>query len=288
MRDPTQNPEGLWSALSEAELAALAALRGQLEPFNDPVRDCYEAGVQSQCLPGGRRSTNDLRVAALYLKRVLMDLRATWLLCMQGYTSQAASVAASLLENALASEVVSGDPDAAEQCMQDPTGGLPWSVRDMTRLRVSKRESAAELAGKPFTEEERVPAGEVTYFTYRWLCKMKHPTTPSLVHEASGTRLDAGTFVVMAFPNVHENDLTLKGLILTNAILEAKASIRAFSEAHDPDRDSSVHRDFAHRMERITPRLARAFHNVCSEPPPFLLDQRNYAVRALKDSFEEA
>lgn len=94
--------------------------------------------------------------------------------------------------------------------------------------------------------------------------------------------------MVMALPNVHENDLSLKGLILTNAILEGKAAVHAFSEAHDPDRDSLAYRDFAHRMERITPRLARAFHNVCADPPPFLLDQRNYAVRALMNPFEGA
>lgn len=157
----------------------------------------------------------------------------------------------------------------------------------MTKLCVSRREAAAELAGTPFTEKERSSAGEITYFTYRWLCKIKHPTTPSLIHEASGSRLDAGTFVVMALPNVHENDLTLKGLILTNATLEAKASIRTFSEAHEPDRDSPAYRSFASRMDGITPRLSGAFHSVCSEPPPFLLDQRDYAVRALKDSFEE-
>jgi len=288
MRDPTQSPEGLWEALGEAESAASALLLGRLKPFREPVRDCYEAGVQSQCLlPCARRSTTDLRVAALYLKRVLMDLRATWLLCIRGYTSQAAAVAASLFENALASEIVSGDPEKAAQCLEEPTGGLPWSVREMTNLRVPRREAAAQLRGQTFTDTERLSAGDITYYTYRWLCKMKHPTTPSLVHDASGTKLGDRTFVVMALPNVHEDDLTLKGLILTDVVLEAKSSVHAFAEAHEPDRASPAHRDFAERMEGITPQLSRAFHDVCSDPAPFLLDQHSYAIRALRDPFQD-
>jgi hypothetical protein len=285
MTDPTQNPEGLWSALEAAELSALQLVTGQLKPFRSPVCDCYEAGVQSQCLPGERRSAPDLRVAALYLKRVLMDLRATWLLCLRGYTAQAASVAASLYENALATEVIAGTAALASRCVEEQGKGLPWSVLRLTELRVAKREALAKQRGETYTDEQRLSAGEITYFGYRWLCKMKHPTIPALLHEASGTKVDARTFVIMALPSANEADLILKGLILTGAVLEAKAAICAFADGGAPDTSSAAYTSFADRIGRVTPQLSLAFHEVCTEPPPFLLEQHGYTIRALKDPF---
>lgn len=285
MRDPTQNPEGLWNALEPAELCVLRDVAAQLKPFSKPLCDCYEAGVQSQFLPCRRRSSADLRVAALYLKRVLMDLRATWLLCIRGYTSQAASLAASLYENALAVEVIAGDPARARQCVGKPGGDLPWTIRKLTQLRVAKREILAKSRGDTLTDDERLSAGEITYFTYRWLCKMKHPTVPALLHEASGTKVDDSTFVVMALPNAHEDDRTLKGLILTHVALEAKAAIQAFADAGEPTKSSPEYLDYAPRIAGVTPNLSLAFHEVCTGAPPFLLDQRGYTIRALGSPF---
>ena len=285
MKDPTQNPEGLWMALEPAELSAQLTVSGQLKPFARPVCDCYEAGVQSQCLPCKRHSAPDLRAAALYLKRVLMDLRATWLLCLRGYTAQAASVAASLYENALTAEVIAGDTTLASRCMEKRGEGLPWSVRRLTELRVAKREALAKQRGETYTDEQRLSAGEITYFSYRWLCKMKHPTIPALLHEASGTKVDSRTFVIMALPNANEADRTLKGLILTHVVLEAKAAIHAFADAGVPVMSSPAYLNFAERMARVTPQLSLAFHEVCTEPPPFLLEQHGYTIRALRDPF---
>ena len=171
-------------------------------------------------------------------------------------------------------------------CMEKQAEGLPWSVRRLTELRVAKRDAAAGQRGETYTDEKHRSAGEVTYFNYQWLCKMKHPTIPALLHEASGTRVDKGTFVVMALPNVHKADRTLKGLILTHVVLEAKAAVCAFADAAAPGTASTAYLDFAGRIAQVTPQLSLAFHEVCAEPPPFLLEQHGHAIRSLKDPFE--
>jgi len=58
------------------EMAAIAKLKADLEPFHPPFRDCYEAGVQASTLPAERHRAADMRLAALFLKRALNDLRS--------------------------------------------------------------------------------------------------------------------------------------------------------------------------------------------------------------------
>ena len=91
--------DGAWLRLDELEIRAKEKISLQLKAFEDPFRDTYEAGVILPVLRTKGNPKLDLRCAALFYKRVLNDLRATWVLLRTGYTSQSAAVAASLYEN---------------------------------------------------------------------------------------------------------------------------------------------------------------------------------------------
>jgi hypothetical protein len=88
--------------LNQLEEAAKTTVTKQLHAFESPFRDAYEAGVIIPVLRNEGTATIDVRPAALFFKRALNDLRGVWLLLTTGYRSQAASVAASLFESALA------------------------------------------------------------------------------------------------------------------------------------------------------------------------------------------
>ena len=94
--------DGAWARLNQLEETAETTITKQLHAFEAPFRDAYEAGVIVPVLRNKGRATIDVRPATLFFKRALNDLRGVWLLLTAGYTSQAASVAASLFESALA------------------------------------------------------------------------------------------------------------------------------------------------------------------------------------------
>jgi hypothetical protein len=80
-----RNSHGIWDALSPLELASSPKIAEMLKPFEKPITDCYECGVEVPTLPCKREATKDIGVAALFLKRALNDLRATWNLLLLGY-----------------------------------------------------------------------------------------------------------------------------------------------------------------------------------------------------------
>lgn len=87
---------GLWEETFKAEITASLILKDALKPFIEPVSDVYECGIEVVTLPSGIHNHIHLKMAALFLKRALSDLRGVWHLLSTGYTSQAGSLAAAL------------------------------------------------------------------------------------------------------------------------------------------------------------------------------------------------
>ncbi len=120
-----KDSHGLWNALSALEIASTSQVAKMLKPFSLPVTDCYECGVEALTLSCKHENTKDMRVAGLFLKRLLNDLRAVWNLLLLGYTSQAGSVAAAAFENALITSCVAGNIRRAEKFWNCKSGGSP-------------------------------------------------------------------------------------------------------------------------------------------------------------------
>ena len=215
--------DGAWLRLDDLEDAAAAKLSEQLRSFEAPFRDTYEAGVIAPILRAEALTKTDVRCAALHFKRVLNDLRSVWLLLRCGYTSQAASIAASLYENALGTVCLTISPRNVETYLASDTGELPWSPMAMAKMVVEHEEHAPGTTD--FENQWRA-----LYAHYVWLCQTKHPTMPSVVHDTSASAVREG-YVVMALPNVRPKDMPLKAQIAIISLHRTHESIDALANA---------------------------------------------------------
>ncbi|MEY2479170.1 MAG: hypothetical protein QOI04_97 [Verrucomicrobiota bacterium] len=231
-----------WNRLDDIEDTARAKLSQQLVAFEGPFRDTYEAGVIAPVLRAEAFTTADVRCAALHFKRVLNDLRSVWLLLASGYTSQAASVAASLYENALGTVCLTISPRNVETYLASESGELPWAPIKMAKMVVEHEGHAPGT--KDFENQWRA-----LYAHYVWLCQTKHPTMPSAVHDSSASAVRDG-YVVMALPNVHAQDLPLKAQIAIISLHRTHESIQAFLTAFGFKEEPPNTYRFAERFSR--------------------------------------
>ncbi len=264
-----KGPEGLWLACDQMEAAARVALKTQLSQFEPAIRDCYEAGVQVPTLASKRYGQPDVLFSALFLKKALNDLRSVWTLVCIGYTSQAAAVAATLYENALVASCVAGDPICAERLQKQKTGDLPWSAQGLAKLLAKRWQEEAQKAKRVFKNEDFELAWREVYSAYKWLCKIKHPTYKSALHDSMAASVRAGEYVVMAAPDLREVDLPVKAVILTIAISRVREAIRCFSAGVESDESGADFNSFKVRMENILTVTCNAHAAFNDRPLPF-------------------
>lgn len=165
MAGPGEKNERKWQALEGMERLAEPSISQRLRSAAEAVEFCYELGVDVGLLLARRQEQGqETRLSGLLLRRILTDLRAVWILCVKGYTSQAGVLCTSLFENALAAELVANSRELAEEVIRAPGGELPWSVKELVR-RVAEHEAGAsgvEGQASPIESES-----EYMYFTYR-------------------------------------------------------------------------------------------------------------------------
>lgn len=251
----TENSHGLWRALSPLELVSSPKIAEMLKPFRQPITDCYECGVEVPTLPCKREATKDIGVAALFLKRTLNDLRAIWNLLLLGYTSQAGSVAAATFENALAISCIAGNINRTEQFLKSASE-LPWSVADLCRMYASQTKRGENY-------------WEVLYSQYKWLCKVKHPTIPSALHDAFSVSLTESEYIVMGAPDTREEDLPNKAFILSVTILKVTEAIESFALARRLDFEKRNVVSWQNRLASIVTNLDTAVDPLVKMPLPF-------------------
>ena len=216
--------DGAWARLNQLEEAAGTTIARQLHAFEAPFRDAYEAGVIVPVLRSKGRATIDVRPAALFFKRALNDLRGVWLLLRAGYTSQAASVAASLYESALATTCLLQSNDNIADFHSDPYGEIPWSITNMAKMVVQGE-------GKKPQSKEFENSWRALYAHYSWLCQVKHSSRSSVIHDTTASTLAEKRYVVMALPNVREEDVPVKSMVAIISLQRTLGCIEAFAHA---------------------------------------------------------
>lgn len=216
--------DGAWERLDALEVAAEEKVSKQLHEFAAPFGDAYEAGVIVPVLRSKGLATIDVRTAALFFKRVLNDLRGVWLLLRIGYTSQAASVAASLYESALATTCLLQSNDNITNFHADPHGEIPWSITDMAKMVVRGE-------GKKPQSKEFENSWRALYAHYCWLCQIKHSSRESVIHDTSASSLAEKGYVVMALPNVRSEDVSVKSMVAIISLHRTLDCIEAFAQA---------------------------------------------------------
>lgn len=272
-----EKPEGLWLACLSMEAAAKRITTRQLESYEKPLRKCYESGVQVPTLPSKRHGTPDIMLAALFLKKSLNDLRSTWVLLQHGYTSQAASVAASLFENALTVTCLAGNDSNTKKVQNSKSGDLPWSAQLLAKILAQQWKEEARITNSKFDEIDYESAWREIYSGYKWLCKIKHPTVMSAVHDASSTSLRSDEYVVMAAPDIRPEDIAVKATILTIAINRVYGAIRSFSLALECDTTTPEYNIFVEQMKDVTTGVQAAYKKLTTQELPFDIRESNLA-----------
>jgi hypothetical protein len=282
MGSKTEQTKSSWAALEAAEQVAFASILQQLSSATEAVKLCYELGVDVGFLLAevGEQSQHTV-LSGLLLKRILTDLRTIWLLCVKGYTSQAGVLCASLYENALTTEVVAGSDERTTKVMLAPGGGQPWSVKTLAELAARRMvEAPHKEEGGKSVEEER----DFIYFSYRWLCKLKHPTIPSLLYEAGATQTGVHRFAVAAMPDVAQRDACNKGMILCSAISRTCYAIEAILDACQPNESAVTGAaDLEARTSALREQLGECLDEYTKGSPAFLLDPSTHDVKAYGD-----
>jgi hypothetical protein len=272
-----KDSRGLWLALSALELNESHKIAEMLKPFHRPVEDCYECGVEVPTLSGKREKEIDISVTAIFLKRLLNDLRATWNLLLLGYTSQAGSVAAAAFENAMIINCLACNIEKTEKILASKSGEPPWSVKDMCTFYTRHLNEEAKKSGKISDEVKDEAYREVLYSQYKWLCKIKHPTIPSVLHDAFSVSLTGDEYIIMAAPDVREEDLPSKAFIITVTVLRVKEAIDSFALARELNYENTSVTLWKGRLDSIIPNLDKAVTPVMKMPLPF--NYRGYMLK---------
>jgi hypothetical protein len=262
--------DGSWERLDGLEDHAKVNIASQLLAFEKSFRLTYEAGVIIPVLRANGKAILDVRCGALFFKRVLNDLRAVRVLLHCGYTSQAAAVAASLYENALAAVCLLSSPANSDILMKSQSGELPWKIIEMAKMVVGYEGKAP--GSKEFENQWRA-----LYAQYAWLCQCKHPTMQTVIHDNTATALPKG-YVIMALPNTRDQDLPYKAMIAINSLVRAHETIQAFSSALGYRDSLPLDYQFSERFTRAKESAWDAFSPFLKAQNPISIE-RNWFVK---------
>ena len=264
-----QSLHGHWQTLADKEFYAEGTLERDLNEFAPAFSACVDAGVEVTFLGRTNRGTQRLKISAMFLKRMLNDLRSVWLMLCRGYTSQGASIAASLFENALAIQFICENENRAIQFKQDKSGELTklWPVAEMCRHAVMAEDGTS-------TPDKN--AWKNLYVQYVWLCQIKHPTLRQVFHDTGATALPSGEYAVIPLPDVREADLDVKRLICIKSLRNALSAINAFARASGVKVETDLEKAFAEKTKAVHDILVSRLKSQTGLKIPFTVENSGW------------
>jgi hypothetical protein len=217
----TKKTSNTWDDLYQLENKASFKLRKALSPFYESVKNCYELGVELPTLIPEEQQWLDISFSYLYLKRSLTDLREIWKLLLQGYTSQAATLAASAYEHALITACMAGSREMSEKLDNMDSLEFPWRVAELCQRLARQTHEEFTSQGTKVSEEKYEMWWRAVYGYYKWLCKIKHPTLTSVAYDSvqnQTLKVDWAQSLVKITPNFSEDDFPNKCFIIFVAV----------------------------------------------------------------------
>jgi len=243
--------ESIWAQLPDLEAMSQATVDAGLRGWEKLVIACLEAGMLAPMVPTSKPMDMRLVTAAPFLKCALDDLRATWLLIHRGYTAQAASVAASLFENALVAAVIAGSTDLANQAKKSKDGEIPWGAKELCQLDVKREMAISKVNGKPYTQKMYEDGWTISYFHYKWLCQVKHPTWQAAIHALKSTLVNEKEFAVRPGPNNLDDDLQVKARVIAIALIKTLQAIKSFFLTLNGHEGSAEYSTFEDKVNQV-------------------------------------
>jgi hypothetical protein len=274
--DKPLDTEGYWKILGEMENTAKTHFGEELSRYERAFCLCSEAGVQAPRLERKEHNTPPLKLSALFLKRLLNDLRCIWLLINSGYTSQAASIAASLFEISLVIKLIGNNGERAKKfdgCSLEDE--LPWTIKGMCQ------EAAKDTLAGGETTLSYDEIWKLDYSQYRWLCEIKHTTLRVALHDAGATAFGEG-FGVMAAPDGRKEYLGMKKLICVIVLIATRCAINAFVNGAGVKSESEDKKRFEAKMKELNDFLDAEVVDKASLSIPFGLQDTKWGKANLR------
>lgn len=251
MATKIETVESTWAQLPDLEAMSQATVDASLKGWEELVIACLEAGMLAPMVPTSKPMDTRLVTAAPFLKCALDDLRATWILIHRGYTAQAASVAASLFENALVAAVIAGSTDLANQAKKSKDGEIPWGAKELCQLDAKREMAISKVNGKPYTQKMYEDDWTISYFHYKWLCQVKHPTWQAATHALKSTLVNEKEFAVRPGPNNLDDDLQVKARVIAVALIKSLQAIKSFFLTLDGHEGSAEYSTFEDKVNQV-------------------------------------
>lgn len=269
--------EKFWTSLPRIELNAKMKLTPVLAPWEKVVKNVYLCGVEAPFIAYKDKETEESkRYPFIYLNRALNDLRVVWLLLNYGYTSQAASIGASLIETSLTISALLQDETAFQRIKRSKPGESPFNARELAQIwaRGSSTKRKGPHASK-LKKAEYEAGWRGVYGGYKYLCGIKHGTLSSLFHDALGTNV-GGACAVMASPDLRDEDARTKITICSQVLLLLHGAIEILVFSNAVDKNSSEFKDFQTRTKAFHDQMANAFKETARfDDGPLAVDTSN-------------
>jgi hypothetical protein len=119
-------------------------------------------------------------------------------------------------------------------------------------------------------------AWRALYAHYVWLCQIKHSTPDSVIHDTRASSLGDKGYVVMAFANVGEDDVSTKAMVAIISISRTLECTEAFTKAlgfaEPPDSFG-----FAEKFSRAEETAWKAFESLGNSKSPISLSRTRFA-----------
>ncbi len=207
--------------LEALETAALPELSKVLQPLLDSTAWILNHSPWVVEISKNRIQTVSMLVQHMLLKRALTSLRATSLLLVRGYTSEAAAIASSLFETRLYSNYILDDDSLAERFTKHSNSQeFVWRPNQMIRAEAEQNLRRANKQGNSSVLKKEI---DLIGASYLFLCSLKHGNPIPLRHvvggrdDIVGPAFTDGGFPLMALPDTRPEDIIVKAVILTAA-----------------------------------------------------------------------
>jgi hypothetical protein len=274
--------ESLWPILDDVERLVRDEVRADVQEWEKVVRACIEAGTLAPMVPSKNHGRLQFIAAGPFLKRALNDLRCVWILIERGYSTQAASVAASLYENALTAAILASDEKLAIEARKTKYAEIPWTPKQLAQLNARREIAFQEKTGKRSTNKEYEDAWTISYFNYKWLCQIKHPTWQAVHHDVRGALVTENEYAIRPGPNNVKEDMQLKARILGVSVTQVFVASRSFVLALECDESTPEYESFEKKVNFVWAGVRDLMKKEYGKPSPISLLDRSF----VKTDFE--
>jgi hypothetical protein len=114
------------------------------------------------------------------------------------------------------------------------------------------------------------------YVHYSWLCQVKHSSRASVTHDTTASTLAGRGYVVMALPNVREEDVPVKSMVAIISLHRILECTKAFAHALGFREKLPNDFRFAERFQTAGDSAWRAFEPYLRSDQPFNISKSRF------------